>query len=93
MEAEEAVGIFTIFVDSVGEVAFQETRNDAAIAAIIEARDAYCADVECDTQPATVFLRADGALPATALAGLIGRLAAAGFTDLHLVTAAAEGTQ
>ena len=87
LDAQEAEGIFTLFVDPQGDLGFQTALGDAAIAALSQSRDMYCGENDCEARPAVVFLRADGALPATDLAKLIGRLTAAGFVDLMLVTA------
>lgn len=86
-DAQEAQGIFTIFVDAKADVAFRDARNTAAIAALSAARDGYCDQNKCETQPATVFLRADAELPAPALAALVKTLTRAGFDDLMLITA------
>ena len=60
--------------------------ESGAIAALIAARDAYCESVECKAMPPELLLRADAALPVPDLARLVGRLAAAGFRDVGLVT-------
>lgn len=57
-----------------------------AIAALISARDEYCEGADCKATPPELLLRADAALPVPDLARLVGRLAAAGFSDVGLVT-------
>ena len=70
--------------DAQGDVATPAASD--AIAALISARDEYCEAADCKAMPPELLLRADAALPVPDLARLVGRLAAAGFRDVGLVT-------
>jgi len=86
-----AEGEFTLYLGADGALAFRDvTGDEAAIAALQAAKDAYCASGGCsdNVPPPPVILRADAELPGATLARLMPRLAQAGFADIQLVTVA-----
>ncbi|SMX41537.1 ExbD/TolR family protein [Actibacterium lipolyticum] len=86
----QADGMFRLFLDADGALAFQETQGaDPALAALGAARDAYCAQNGCDAgaNAPQLLVRADQSVPAAELAKLLPRLAALGFSNAQLVTA------
>jgi len=60
--------------------------GDAALTALAEARAAACQELDCAADPLVLFLRADQAAPAGAVARVLPELAAMGFTDTRLQT-------
>lgn len=57
-----------------------------ALPALAAARAAECQVVDCATDAPILFLRADQAAPASAVAGVLAQLAAMGFADIRLQT-------
>ncbi len=83
----EAAGDFTLYLDAGGEVGYRDaTGLDAALAALAAARARHCAARDCEAAPPTLALRADGAVPAARLAGLLPALGQLGFARVDLVT-------
>lgn len=72
-------GTLILHLSAEGELGFEDQRAEAAVAAAADA--AVAAD-------APLFLRADRAAEAVAVARLLGGLAAAGARDVRLITAA-----
>ncbi|WP_045392605.1 biopolymer transporter ExbD [Falsirhodobacter sp. alg1] len=85
-EAQQAEGVFTVFIDADARLGFLDALDDDAIVALSASRDIYCGENDCTARPAVVFVRADGALPASVLAKTVRQLKQADFTDLMLVT-------
>ncbi|SEN54215.1 outer membrane transport energization protein ExbD [Loktanella fryxellensis] len=71
-----AEGEATLFVGADGVPAYQEARGDAAIAAVLAQLGVR------------LTIKADAAMPATALAALLPRLAPGDFADIALITGA-----
>lgn len=71
----EAASEITLYVDATGKLAFDGAEGEAALA--------YLSAQASDS--ATVQLRADAALEASAAAKLLNKLAAAGFARVELV--------
>ncbi|SHE93566.1 outer membrane transport energization protein ExbD [Loktanella atrilutea] len=69
-------GDLTLFISADGTPAYDTAQGDAALAALFAA------------QPAALTIKADAAVPASTVAALLPRLAAAGFDAITLVTAA-----
>lgn len=91
--AQEAQGLFTLFLDAEGRTGYREALGDAAVTALVEARDGHCARTDCALDPPRLALCADAASPAAVVAGLVRRLAAQGFADMELVVLAQGGTR
>lgn len=90
-DGEPAEGAFTLYLGSDGALAFRDaTGEDAALAALGAELDTYCAAGGCSDQvpPPPVVLRADQAVPGTAVASLLPRLGDLGFAAVQLVTVA-----
>lgn len=90
-QAGDAVeGDYALYLSAAGEVGFAGdgvvTTGDGAIEALIAARDEGCARRECSTNAPALVLHADLGAPAVVLAGLLPKLAAAGFADVRLIT-------
>jgi len=84
-DADEASGLFTLYLDAEGQPGYREAVGEAALPALVVARDAHCAASDCTASPPRLTLRADAAMAAVRLAALLPRLGALGFTDLELV--------
>ncbi|MDR7123955.1 biopolymer transporter ExbD [Pseudotabrizicola sp. 4114] len=84
----EAQGEFTLFIAADGQIGYRDSLADAALAQISASRDSHCATADCTAEPPRLTLRADTALPATTLAGLLPKLSGLGFASIELV---AEG--
>ncbi|MFN4156414.1 MAG: ExbD/TolR family protein [Paracoccaceae bacterium] len=84
----EAQGEFALFIAADGQLGYRDSLGDAALARIMASREGHCAAADCVAAPPRLTLRADTALPATALAGLLPKLSALGFASIELL---AEG--
>ncbi|MDU9003570.1 ExbD/TolR family protein [Sedimentitalea todarodis] len=86
---ESAKGEFRLYLDAEGQLGYLGViGEDEALAALVAAREAYCADGPCsEDAPPPLILRADAKLPAARLAALMPKLGAAGFRVVQLVTA------
>ncbi|WP_272004894.1 ExbD/TolR family protein [Roseovarius sp. ZX-A-9] len=84
-----ADGAFTLYLSRDGALAFGENMDEeAALAALEAAKDSYCQIEGCSDrgeQPRLV-LRADAHVSGARLAGLMPRIAQAGFPEIQLVT-------
>lgn len=84
----EAEGDFTLHLDAQGEVGYRDAiGQEQALAALTAARADYCLAEDCAKAPPALLLRADGAVPAARLAGLMPALGQLGFARVDLVTA------
>lgn len=83
--AQEAQGLFTLYLDAEGRAGYRDASGEAALPALVAARDAHCAQADCALTPPRLALRADAASPAAVVAALVRRLGAQGFADLELV--------
>ncbi|WP_210199529.1 biopolymer transporter ExbD [Phaeovulum vinaykumarii] len=85
--AEEARGRFTLYLGADGRLGFRDRAGEAArvLADLAAARRAHCAVHDCTAEAPQLILRADRAVPAARLAGLLPRIAGAGFGRIALV--------
>lgn len=85
---EAVAGEMSVFLKADGTVAALSGgavfTGDAALSGLVADRQARCG-ADCDSPP-LLLVHADAEAPAAALAGLLPRLAAAGFADIRLVT-------
>jgi biopolymer transport protein ExbD len=91
---EQADGIFTLFVNPKGEIAYQSiTGEEAALASLKLELEQYCIEGRCseDTLLPPVLLRADANAPANIIARLMPKLGEIGFKETHLITAVLVG--
>lgn len=88
---EVAVGDLALFLAADGHLGFAGASGlsdgEAALAALAQARTAYCAAQDCKSPP-PLLLHADAAAPGAVLAQLLPKLAAMGFGELRLITVA-----
>ncbi len=85
MTQAEAQGDFTLFIAADGLLGYRDARGDAALSALAASRADHCTTTDCAANPPRLTLRADGALPAARLAGLLPRLPDLGFGGIELV--------
>lgn len=89
---DPASGDFTLYLDAEGQLGFAGAISpgpggDAPlIAALGEARTAFCAARDCAVSPPHLALRADAGAPVARLAALIPQLGRAGFAQVDLLT-------
>ena len=83
-EAEAADAASALFVSADGVIGWQDLEGDAAIAAFV----AEYASTDPGAAPQPAHLRADQAVPASVVAALLPKLAAAGLEQVILLTAA-----
>ena len=85
-EAEdELFGDFTLYVDAQGTLGYRDALGPAALEVLAGARAEYCMDADCEGDPPRRAVKADHALPATQLAGLLPALGQVGFRRVELV--------
>ncbi|WP_339692253.1 biopolymer transporter ExbD [Celeribacter baekdonensis] len=87
-EAQEAEGVFSLFLDPAGQLAFRDLvtsfeARQAILSAIDTDRRAGCDSGQCDT---VVLIHADQSTPAHFVAQLLPQLGALGFEQVNLVT-------
>lgn len=89
-EGVQAEGEFTLYLGPDGALAFGDsTDEDAALAALQVAKEAYCTAGGCsDNVPPPLILRADAGVEGAQLARLMPRIAQVGFAKIWLVTVA-----
>lgn len=85
--AAPAQGPLTLYLSAEGTPGFGEALGDEALTALADALAQSCAQ-PCDAAGVDILLRADAQTPATALTGLMPRLAAMGLTRVQLITVA-----
>lgn len=89
---DPVLGEFALYVDAAGEAGFAGddgvARGPAAMTALAAARAAWCGQADCAAEAPPLLLHADAAAPATRVAALLPELAAMGFANLTLITAA-----
>jgi biopolymer transport protein ExbD len=83
-------GEYALYLSASGALGFAGDgaiiTGEAALTALAAARDAGCRRQDCAAQAPALVLHADLGAPATALAEVLPRLAAAGFGDVRLIT-------
>jgi biopolymer transport protein ExbD len=84
-QAAEADGRFVLLVGLDGRLGYRAAVEDAALAALAQARVQHCAVADCAADPPRLGLRVDGALPAIDLARILPRVAALGFDRTELI--------
>lgn len=88
---EVAMGDLALFLAPDGRLGFAGaaglSEGEAALAALSQARAAYCAAQDCTTPP-PLLLHADAAAPGRVLAQLLPKLSAMGFAEIRLITVA-----
>ncbi|MBD3763587.1 MAG: biopolymer transporter ExbD [Rhodobacterales bacterium] len=82
---DEAAGRFTLLIAADGTPAWRQTTGEPALQALAAARADHCATRDCAADPPRLTIRADAALRAARLAGLLPRLQALGFGQMELV--------
>ena len=82
----EAKGEFTLLLSADGLPGYRDTTGESAFTSLQSARTVHCLAVDCAAMSPGLTLRADAALPASALAAVLPRLAALGFSEVRLVT-------
>lgn len=90
-EAQEA-GDFALYLGADGRLGFagEAGGDEDRLAALEQARVQFCAQVSCENTPPRLFLYADGDADVARLAGILPRLAQAGFARVEMVTTAPD---
>jgi biopolymer transport protein ExbD len=92
---EQADGLFTVFINAQSELAYQNIMGEELALKALEAElNTYCGSEGCSTDvpPPPVLVRADANAPASLIAGLMPKVGALGFKEIHLVTAVKQGS-